>query len=315
MESNRLIGLSGCNGFIGSAILARLSPSDVVVFGRKPPVFSGCSFRNFQLNSSFDFSDSLKGIKIFIHAAARVHSMSKDVIRSEAEFKAVNVEGTLNLAQQAADSGVKRFIFLSSVKVNGESTIGRGAFNPFEEAHPFDAYASSKAEAEIALRKLAIVTGMEVVIIRPPLVYGPGVKANFAAMMKLAEKNFPLPLGAIKNKRSLVALDNLVDLIITCIDHPKAANQTFLVSDDSDVSTPELLQMMIQAVGKKPRFVSLPVSILRLLAKLTGKEAIVDRLCDNLQVDISHTKNTLGWVPPISVEEGIRRCFIKEDLC
>lgn len=150
---------------------------------------------------------------------------------------------------------------------------------------------------------------MEVVIIRPPLVYGPGVKANFAAMMNLARKNLPLPLGAINNKRSLVALDNLVDLIVTCIDHPKAANQTFLVSDDHDVSTTELLTMMTHVCGKNPRLLPVPVSWLKLVGKLTRKQAVIDRLCGNLQVDITHTKETLGWNPPISVEEGIRRCF------
>ncbi len=315
MESNGLVGLSGCTGFIGAAILARLSKAKVVVFARKPAIFPDYSSRQLELNGFFDFGHSFEGIDTFIHGAALVHSMSKDAIGMEDEYRTVNIEGTLNLAKQAADSGVKRFIFLSSIKVNGESTNNRKAFTPFDEPHPFDAYASSKANAEIGLRKLAGETGMEVVIIRPPLVYGPGVKANFSAMMKLAKKNLPLPFGAINNKRSLVALDNLVDLVITCIGHPKAANQTFLVSDDHDVSTAELLKMMTRAAGNEPRLVPVPVVWLRLAAKITGQQSVIERLCGNLQLDISHTKEALDWVPPLSLEEGIRRCFIKEDLC
>jgi UDP-glucose 4-epimerase len=156
---------------------------------------------------------------------------------------------------------------------------------------------------------------MEVVIIRPPLVYGPGVKANFAAMMNLASKNLPLPLGAINNKRSMVALDNLVDLIVSCIDHPKAANQIFLVSDDNDISTTELLEMMIRVIGKTPRLLPVPMGWLKFVGKLIGKQAVIERLCGNLQVDISHTKETLGWQPPISMEEGIKRCFTEDKLC
>lgn len=315
MESSGLVGLSGCTGFIGAAILARLSKAKVVVFARKPAIFPDYSSRQLELNGSFDFGHSFEGIDTFIHGAALVHSMSKDAIGMEDEYRTVNIEGTLNLAKQAADSGVKRFIFLSSIKVNGESTNNRKAFTPFDEPHPVDAYASSKANAEIGLRKIAAETGMEVVIIRPPLVYGPGVKANFSAMMKLAKKNLPLPFGAINNKRSLVALDNLVDLIITCIGHPKAANQTFLVSDDHDVSTAELLKMMTRAAGKEPRLAPVPVVWLQLAAKITGQQSVIERLCGNLQVDISHTKEALDWVPPLSLEEGIRHCFIKDDLC
>jgi nucleoside-diphosphate-sugar epimerase len=198
------------------------------------------------------------------------------------------------------------------VKVHGESTINGHPYQRTEDLKPQDPYGVSKAEAEKHLIKLAEETGMEVVIIRPPLVYGPGVKANFAAMMNLAKKNLPLPLGAIDNKRSLVALDNLVDLIVTCIEHPKAANEIFLVSDDHDVSTTELLKMMTRASGKRPVLIPVPVSLIKLAGKLLGKRAIIDRLCGNLQVDITPTKETLGWKPPISVEEGIRRCFEKE---
>lgn len=312
MGNSRLIAMSGCTGLVGTGVLARVGNCNVVVFGRKASAFSGYSFQNTELHKDFDFGNAFDGIGTFIHAAARVHVMADTAADPLDEYRAVNTAGTLNLAKQAAAAGVKRFIFISSIKVNGEATSENQTFRYDDTPGPEDPYGISKAEAEVGLKKLADETGMEVVIIRPPLVYGPGVKANFAAMLRLSKKNLPLPLGAIHNKRSLVALDNLVDLIVTCIDHPKAANQTFLVSDDQDVSTTELLQMMTHAAGKKLRLVPVPVSWLKLAGKLTGKQAVVDRLCGNLQVDISHTKDTLGWKPPISVEEGIARCFAQK---
>jgi len=224
-----------------------------------------------------------------------------------AEFIQLNTDATINIAKAAAHSGVRRFIFLSSIGVNGICNTKPFSIN--DTPMPVEDYAVSKRNAEIGLKQIAADTGMEVVIIRPPLVYGANAPGNFGKLVKLAEKNLPLPLGAIHNKRSLVALDNLVDLMVTCIDHPKAANQTFLVSDDQDVSTTELLQMMTRAAGKKPLLLPVPVSWLKLAGKFIGKQAVIDRLCGNLQVDISHTKETLAWKPPVSVEEGIARCF------
>lgn len=301
--------LTGGSGFVGAALLQRLSSIDIIAVGRTQPHKAACRFFSTDINSNSDYSAALADIEVVIHSAARVHMMDEQAADPLAAFREVNTFGTVNLARQAALAGVKRFIFISSIKVNGESTASGELFRYDDVPQPEDAYGISKVEAEAGLKQIATETGMEVVIIRPPLVYGPGVKANFAAMMKLAQKNLPLPLGAIHNKRSLVALDNLVDLIVTCIDHPKAANQTFLVSDDQDVSTTELLQMMTRAAGKTPWLIPLPVSWLKLAAKLTGKQAVIDRLCGNLQVDISHTKDTLGWRPPVSVEEGIARCF------
>lgn len=305
--------LTGGSGFVGRALLSRLGAVDEIsvrVASRAHTALDTIdSVVVGDLSMSTDWSSALEGINIVVHAAARAHIMQDNVADPLSEFRKVNVAGTLKLAEQAAAAGVTRFVFISSVKVNGESTaIGR-FFVHDDPPNPEDAYGISKAEAEAGLKKIAQQTGMEVVIIRPPLVYGPGVKANFAAMLNLAQKNLPLPLGAIHNKRSLVALDNLVDLIVTCIDHPKAANQTFLVSDDQDVSTTQLLQMMTRAAGKKPRLLPVPVSWLKLAAKISGKQAEIDRLCGNLQVDISHTKETLAWKPPVSVEEGIARCF------
>ncbi|KKO46979.1 UDP-glucose 4-epimerase [Arsukibacterium ikkense] len=310
--------ISGASGFVGKQLLNQLTKFEAYTFN--------CAVRAENSNVPFpvvirsidtntNWSSALEGKQVVLHMAGRAHIMRDDSTDPLTEYRKVNVAGTLNLARQAAASGVKRFIFISSVKVNGEATAPATLFKHDDEPQPQDFYGVSKAEAEAGLKQLAAETGMEIVIIRPPLVYGPGVKANFATMLKWAQKNLPLPFGAIHNRRSMVALDNLVDLIITCISHPNAANQTFLVSDDQDISTTELLQMMTRAAGKKPRLLPVPVSWLKLAGKLTGKQAVIDRLSGNLQVDIEHTKNTLSWSPPVSVEEGIKRCFTKEDLC
>ena len=246
---------------------------------------------------------------VVVHAAARVHIMRDIVSDPLLEYRKVNVDGTLNLARQSARAGVERFVFISSIKVNGEETVVGHAFRPEDEAKPVDPYGISKWEAEQGLRKIAKETGMEVVIIRPPLVYGPGVKGNFANLIKLVRKGLPLPLGAIHNRRSMIALDNLVDLIITCIDHPNAANQVFLASDGQDLSTTELLQGLAQAMGRSSRLLPVPGALLSLAATILGKKPVVDRLLGSLQVDISKTRELLDWTPPISVDDGLRRCF------
>jgi UDP-glucose 4-epimerase len=223
------------------------------------------------------------------------------------EFRRVNVQATLNLARQAAAAGVRRFVFVSSIKVNGELTQPESAFKADDAPAPLDAYGISKMEAEQGLREIALQTGMEVVIIRPPLVYGSGVKANFAAMMRWLKRGVPLPLGAIQNQRSLVALDNLVDLIVTCLTHPAAANQTFLVSDGEDVSTTELLRRMGQALGSPARLLPVHASWLKLAAAMLGKADMAQRLCGSLQVDISKTRQLLGWQPPLSLDTGLKK--------
>jgi nucleoside-diphosphate-sugar epimerase len=246
---------------------------------------------------------------VLVHLAARVHVMRDTAVDALAAFRAVNVQGTLNLARQASASGVKRFVFISSVKVNGEATHKGRPFTAEDLAAPQDAYGISKMEAEQGLRQIAAETGLEVVIIRPTLVYGPGVKANFAALMRAVQRGYPLPLGAVHNQRSLVALDNLVDFIITCITHPQAANQTFLVSDGQDLSTTELVRGMAQAAGVPARLLPVSVWALHAGASLLGKGDVVQRLCGNLQVDISKARSLLGWVPPVSLEEGLRRAM------
>jgi len=299
--------LTGATGFIGRATVAKLQRShDVIAPVRTPSTEILHNVRYPLMKDILTFSDTLElltGVTVVVHIAAKAHIVGVPL----SEFRRVNTEATLSLAKNAAKSGVKRFIFLSSIGVNGINTVK--PFTSSDLPAPVEDYAISKLEAELGLKKIAVETGMEVTIIRPPLVYGAAAPGNFGKLSQLAQKNWPLPLGAIHNKRSLVALDNLVDLIITCVDHPKAANQIFLVSDDHDVSTTELLKMMILAAGKKPRLTSVPVSWLKFVGMLTGKRAVIDRLCGNLQVDISHTKETLGWTPPISMEEGMLRCF------
>lgn len=307
--SSQIILITGATGFVGQQILRQLPPQ-TRVFGRTKPA-RDCHFFAGELSANTDYRAALSGVDVVIHCAARAHVMNETATNAAELYKDINTHATLALAQQAADSGVKRFIFISTIKVNGETTLTGQVFRASDIRQPLDHYGESKAKAEIGLFDIARKTGIEVVIIRPPLVYGPDVKANFATMLNLAKMNIPLPFGAIHNKRSMVALDNLVDLIVTCIEHPNAANQIFLVSDDQDVSTTELLELMTRVAGKRPRMLPVPVAWLRLAGKVTGQKTIIDRLCGNLQVDITHTKNTLSWHPPITVEEGVRRCFIK----
>ena len=259
------------------------------------------------IDENTDWLQSVETREVVVHLAARVHVMLEDAEDSLERFRKVNVQGSLNLARQAAAAGVKRFLFLSSIKVNGESTeLGR-AFSADDQPMPEDAYGISKMEAERGLIQISKDSGMEVVIIRPPLIYGPGVKANFLSMLRWLKRGVPLPVGAIYNQRSLVALDNLVDLMLLCLEHPLARNEIFLVSDNHDVSITELLNLMGRALGKPPRLISIPSNWLKLAASLTGKRDFAQRLCGSLQVDIGKTRCVLGWTPPLSIEEGLRR--------
>ena len=300
--------LTGATGFVGKAIHERLYKHTVLLTSRSEPSGNSNIFFQKYMSSTEDFSDCLYNVDVVIHAAARVHQMNDQSQDPLSEFMEVNCFGTLNLARQAAEAGVKRFVFLSSIKVNGEKTQSGVPFRFNDASHSNDPYGISKAEAEVGLLKIALETNLEVIIIRPPLVYGPGVKANFKSLMRIAERNIPLPLGAIRNKRSFVAVDNLVDLINICVDHPDAVNKVFLVSDDSDISTPELVTLMANAFGSKAHLLNISPRLLKLIAKIIGKQSIVDRLCDDFQIDIKHTKDTLGWKPRISMTEGIRRC-------
>ena len=305
--------ITGATGFIGSALVRSLvsHPSfsiSAAVRDSSVPFPAGVhTFQVGELDSHCDWSRPLQGVNVVIHTAARVHVQSDNRVDSLAKCRRANVVGTLNLARQAKLAGVQRFIYLSSIKVNGEATLSGNPFSAEHQPAPVDPYAISKYEAEKGLLESVAGVGFEIVIIRPPLVYGFGVKANFQMMMRWLDKGIPLPLGAIHNKRSFVALDNLLSLIVTCIDHPAAANQTFLVSDGEDLSTTELLQKLAHAMGKSARLIPVPVGLLEMGGTFLGRRALVQRLCGSLQVDISKTQNLLGWVPPMRVDEGLRR--------
>lgn len=259
------------------------------------------------LSPETDWRAALEGVSAVVHTAARVHVMDDKVADPLAEFRRINVAGTLNLARQAAAVGVTRFVFISSIKVNGEATELHRPFSADDEPAPLDSYGVSKMEAERGLREIASQTGMGVVMVRPPLVYGPGVRANFASMMRWLRRGVPLPLGAVHNARSLVALDNLVDLLVICCSHPAAAGQVFLVSDGEDVSTTELLRRAAQAMGRSAHLVPIPSTWLEGAAALLGKRDIAQRLCGSLQVDIEKTRQVLGWRPPLTLDEGLKK--------
>lgn len=304
--------VTGSTGFVGRAALDLLIANghEVMAVVRAPSPLAPVNAQTAVVPSFADaaaFRDALPGQEVVLHCAARVHVMEEAASDPLAEFRAVNVEDTLSLARQAIAAGVRRFVFISSIKVNGEGTTGARIFKANDVPAPSDPYGISKMEAEQGLRKLGEESGMEVVIIRPVLVYGPGVKANFRSMMSWLNKGVPLPLGSIRNKRSLVALDNLADLIVTCVDHPGAANQTFLVSDGEDLSTTELLDRMGRALRHPARLIPVPVGVLKLVGKLLGRDDMMQRLCGSLQVDISHTRETLGWEPPVSVDVALQK--------
>lgn len=304
--------VTGANGFVGSAICARLLRDGDAVHGvvrtHKSQTESTQNVAIGDLSSKTDWMASLRNVDRIVHLAARVHVMNDKSSDPLAEFRRVNVEATANLARQAAAAEVRRFVFLSSIKVNGEFTEVGKPFTADDMPAPEDPYGISKHGAEQLLRQIAAETGMEVVVIRPPLVYGPGVKANFESMMRWLVRGVPLPLAAVsENRRSLVALDNLVDLIITCLHHPAAANQTFLVSDGEDLSTADLLKRMGTALGRPARLFYMPPALLKLGATVVNKPGIYQRLCGSLQLDIAKTHQLLGWTPPVSVDEGLRR--------
>ncbi len=301
--------VTGATGFIGNKLCQALSmrgDAVVAVARMQVNIDNNITVINKVLSKDTDWQDCLKDIDVVIHLAGRAHVM-KDV--SENPYQAyadINIHATKHLAKQAALSGVKRFIFLSSVKVNGERTKDV-AFSETDSPQPEDDYGKTKYEAEKALNQVSKDTEMEVVIIRPPLVYGEGVKANFKSLIKLAQLNIPLPFGGIYNKRSLVYIENLIDFILLCSHHPNAANQTFLISDDEDVSTSQLIKHIKDASGKHHLLLPIPQGLLRFMFKLMGKSTLSDRLCTNLQVDISKAKTLLNWKPAYTVKEGIER--------
>jgi nucleoside-diphosphate-sugar epimerase len=305
--------VTGASGFVGKAVCNEALKKGFKVRG---------SLRNYhshnspiesvmipEINSRTDWTSALKKVDVLVHLAARVHVMRETEINPIVLFREINVNGTLNLAYQAVNAGCKRFIFLSSIGVNGHNTQLGHPFSEVDKVAPHNAYALSKWEAEKGLIRIAEETGLQVVIIRPPLVYGYNAPGNFDFLKRAVYRGWPLPFGALNNQRSFVALDNLVDFIITCITHTNAANNSFLVSDGQDLSTAELVRGMAQAASVPLRLLPVPLWVLKAGASMLGKGDVFQRLCGNLQIDISKTRDFLNWEPPVSVEEGLKRAM------
>jgi nucleoside-diphosphate-sugar epimerase len=314
MDSNLIMRalITGASGFVGSQLLSIMRCSDLAIQTRsalrlQPKKIIDDYEVVGNIGPLTDWNNTLSGIDVVIHLAARVHVMNDISSDPLTEYRLVNVQGTLNLARQAAKAGVRRFIFLSSIKVNGEETAPGECFSESSKPNPIDPYGVSKYEAEEGLRKICEKTGMEYVIIRPPLIYGPGVKANYQRLVQAVKRGFPLPFGCINNKRSMLALDNLIDFIILTTSEPRAANQTFLLSDGQDLSSKELVTKIALALGLPPRILPVPIILLQVLGRMLRKSAAIGRLLGSLQIDSSKARVLLGWKPPISVDEGIAR--------
>lgn len=305
------IVITGANGFIGIPLSKKLLDKNWKVRGIVRPgkaIFLPKGVEPTHVESiegHIAWGNILEGVHTVIHLAALVHVMRSSSSDLFDEYRKVNVQGSQRLAMAAVHYGVKRFIFLSSVKVNGE-----GRSEPYKEAdiqNPQDPYGISKWEAEQALYKIIDKTGMDLVVLRPPLVYGPGVKANFLRLLKVVDRGIPLPFASINNRKSLIYLENLLDAIVTCITHPKAAGQTFLVSDGRDLSTPEVICLIAEAMGRKARLFSFPVGMLKTMGKITGRSAEIDRITGSLYVDSGKIRTLLGWKPPYTPDQGFRK--------
>ena len=312
--------VTGASGFVGTALCENLIARGLTTTGivRQMPE-NPLPGVDYQIVSGFSKSkfwkEILVGVDVVVHCAARAHIMRDSERDPLAAYREVNVEGTRSLAEQAVSYGVKRFIYISSIKVNGEGT-NEHPYKADDIPAPEDSYGISKWEAEQVLQKIGCTSNLEIVIIRPPLVYGPEVRVNFLKLMKLVKSGLPLPFGAIHNNRSFVAVDNLVDLILICLHHPAATNQTFLVSDGDDLSTTEVLRRMAKAFGISSRLIPVPVFLLRTVAFLLGKTDLTQRLCGSLQIDISRAKQLLGWTPKVSVDEALLKTakhFLKKN--
>jgi len=302
--------VTGAAGFVGKRLMQTLQQREncVPIAGvRKPSQVVPGQEALILGTIGGDTLPSLQGIDVVVHCAARVHVVNDTARDPLEEFRQSNVLGTLSLAEQAARDGVKRFIFLSSIKVNGESTVPGVPFTAADDPAPVDPYGVSKAEAELALRELAGRTGLDIVIVRPVLVYGPGVKGNFLSMLRWIQRGIPLPLGAVDNRRSIVSVDNLCDLLAVCVSAPEARGETFLASDEESLSTTDLLRLAGDSFGRSPRLFKAPVAALGWGAGLVGRYGQFQRLFGTLEADISHNQAVLGWTPPQSSAEGLRR--------
>ena len=302
--------LTGATGFVGRSLCAILAQAGyevravtrtagTAVSGAAQYVYVG------DIGATTDWNEALDGVDFVIHSAARAHRVNDPEANAHL-YAATNIDGTACLARAASKFGVRRFVFLSTVKVNGEETDGR-VYTSTDEPRPQDAYGTSKWLAEQAVNEIAAQTGMQAAIVRPPLVYGPGVRANFLRLMRWVDHQRPLPLGAIHNRRSLVSIWNLCDLLVNILDNPAAAHGTWMVSDANDLSTPELIRRVAAAMQRRARLLPVPVALLQAVGSLTGRTGEVRRLCGSLAVDVSRTRTALGWSPPMSVDEGLSR--------
>ncbi|MDI1307808.1 MAG: SDR family oxidoreductase [Methylotenera sp.] len=302
--------LTGANGFVGQAFYAEAITRGLNVLGvtrtNSALLHSINNILVGDIGGTTDWTLALEGCDVVVHLAARVHVMQETSNNPLAEFRRLNVVGTERLARCAAKAGVKRFVYVSSIKVHGEETSGNHIYCEQDVPAPQDPYGVSKWEAEQALHKIAKETGLEVVVVRPPLVYGAGVKGNFAQMLSVLARGLPLPFASVTNRRSLIYIENLVDALILCATHPAAAGQTYLVSDGEDISTSDLLKKLSLAMDKSPRLFPFPVALLKLAGRLVGKSDQIARIVGSLQVDSSKIRRELGWVPPFSVDEGLK---------
>jgi len=304
--------ITGGNGFIGKALTKKLIQNSyfVKISSRKKEFNSKNLFTTYmtgEIDGKTKWDKILNNIDCVVHCAATTSNMNKNEKETSESFQKVNIEGTINLARQSVSMGVKRLIFLSSIKVNGEKTFNNSSFKYYDIPNPNDAYSNSKWIAEQELRKISKSTNLELIIIRSPLVYGPGVKGNFKRLINVIRTNMPLPLAMVQNQRSMIGIENLIDLIIRCIDHPKASGKTFLASDGEDLSTPELIKLIALSMGMKANLFPLPIFVLKFLGSIFGRREEINRLVDSLRIDNNYTKEILNWIPPMSVEEGIRR--------
>jgi len=319
MHQTHTILVTGANGFIGNRLVQKLAT--IHTYQVHASVYKQSTrlpenvkiFTNLNLSENPNWSSALSHVDCVIHCAARAHILKEKSQNPLEEFQKTNVTATLQLARQAVASGVKRFIFLSSIGVNGSKTL-QNPFTAEDDVAPHSIYAHSKHEAELGLKEISKNTGLEVVIIRPPLVYGYNAPGNFGKLMQWLQKGIPLPLGGIYNLKSFVYLENLVDLIVTCIHHPKAANQTFLVSDSEDISTTDLLKFVSKTVNKSSNLIPVPQFLLVLFLKILGKQKMAEQLFGSLQVDMSKTKNLLNWKPPFSLEQAFEQMKAKVTL-
>lgn len=301
--------VTGASGFIGRAVCQALVARGDEVFAlvRSGPAIPGAKTIYAALEDSESLGQVLNGVECVVHLAGRAHQLADRAVDPLAEFRVVNCVATLHLARLAATAGVKRFIFISTIGVNGN--VNTRPFAASDPANPVEPYAQSKWEAEQGLWSVQHESGIELVVIRPPLVYGSNAPGNFRSLVSWIDKGIPLPFGAIHNKRSLVGIDNLVDLVVRCIEHPAAANRIFLAGDGEDLSTAELLRAVGKAMGRPTRLIPVPAGLLELGATLLGKRAMARRLLGSLQVDISQTCELLDWRPPYTVEQELKRCF------